>query len=88
MLAGVFEIAPDRGFPTHLKCLPRRPLQLLLVFQCIGSGGDKLLYRAAPLVRMSKQLVDGDIVPVGNSISLATDIESGDAPALCERSVA
>jgi hypothetical protein len=27
-------------------------------------------------------------VPVGNSISLATDIESGDAPALCERSVA
>ena len=27
-------------------------------------------------------------VPVGNSILLATDIESGDAPALCERSVA
>jgi hypothetical protein len=27
-------------------------------------------------------------VPVGNSIVLATDIESGDAPALCERSVA
>src|ERR1700742_2309959 len=27
-------------------------------------------------------------VPVGNSISLATDIESGDAPALCERFVA
>jgi hypothetical protein len=26
-------------------------------------------------------------VPVGNSILLATDIESGDAPALCERSV-
>jgi hypothetical protein len=29
-----------------------------------------------------------DLVPVGNSILLATDIESGDAPALCERSVA
>jgi hypothetical protein len=28
------------------------------------------------------------LVPVGNSILLATDIESGDAPALCERSVA
>jgi NAD(P)-dependent dehydrogenase (short-subunit alcohol dehydrogenase family) len=28
------------------------------------------------------------VVPVGNSILLATDIESGDAPALCERSVA
>jgi hypothetical protein len=28
------------------------------------------------------------IVLVGNSIFLATDIESGDAPALCERSVA
>jgi hypothetical protein len=28
------------------------------------------------------------VVPVGNSISLATDIESGDAPALCERFVA
>jgi hypothetical protein len=27
-------------------------------------------------------------VPVGNSILLATDIESGDAPALCERSIA
>jgi hypothetical protein len=27
-------------------------------------------------------------VPVGNSILLATDIESGDAPALCERFVA
>jgi len=27
-------------------------------------------------------------VPVGNSILLATDIESGDAPALWERSVA
>ena len=27
-------------------------------------------------------------VPVGNSIVLATDIESGDAPALCQRSVA
>src|SRR4029077_16996342 len=27
-------------------------------------------------------------VPVGNSVLLATDIESGDAPALCERSVA
>ena len=26
--------------------------------------------------------------PVGNSILLATDIESGDAPALCERFVA
>jgi hypothetical protein len=31
-------------------------------------------------------IVEG--VPVGNSILLATDIESGDAPALCERSVA
>jgi hypothetical protein len=29
-----------------------------------------------------------DPVPVGNSILLATDIESGDAPALCQRSVA
>lgn len=29
-----------------------------------------------------------DPVPVGNSILLATDIESGDAPALCERFVA
>jgi glycosidase len=29
-----------------------------------------------------------DFVPAGNSILLATDIESGDAPALCERSVA
>jgi len=28
------------------------------------------------------------VVPVGNSVLLATDIESGDAPALCERSVA
>ena len=28
-----------------------------------------------------------EVVPVGNSILLATDIESGDAPALCERSV-
>jgi hypothetical protein len=28
------------------------------------------------------------VVPVGNSILLATDIESGDAPALCERSIA
>jgi hypothetical protein len=28
------------------------------------------------------------VVPVGNSILLATDIESDDAPALCERSVA
>jgi hypothetical protein len=28
------------------------------------------------------------VVPVGNSILLATDIESGDAPALCERFVA
>jgi hypothetical protein len=28
------------------------------------------------------------LVPVGNSILLATDIELGDAPALCERSVA
>ena len=28
------------------------------------------------------------VVLVGNSILLATDIESGDAPALCERSVA
>jgi hypothetical protein len=28
------------------------------------------------------------VVPVGNSILLATDIESGDAPALCERYVA
>jgi hypothetical protein len=27
-------------------------------------------------------------VPVGNSILLATDIESGDAVALCQRSVA
>ena len=27
-------------------------------------------------------------VPVGNSILLSTDIESGDAPALCQRSVA
>ena len=27
------------------------------------------------------------LVPVGNSILLATDIESGDAPALCERCV-
>jgi hypothetical protein len=27
-------------------------------------------------------------VPVGNSILLATEIESGDAPALCERFVA
>jgi hypothetical protein len=27
-------------------------------------------------------------VPIGNSILLATDIESGDAPALCERSIA
>jgi hypothetical protein len=31
-------------------------------------------------------LVSG--VPVGNLILLATDIESGDAPALCERFVA
>jgi len=30
----------------------------------------------------------GAPVSVGNSILLATDIESGDAPALCERSVA
>ena len=28
------------------------------------------------------------LVPIGNSILLAADIESGDAPALCERSVA
>ena len=28
------------------------------------------------------------VVPVGNSILLATDIESGDAPALCQGSVA
>ena len=28
------------------------------------------------------------VVPVGNSNLLATDIESGDAPALCQRSVA
>jgi hypothetical protein len=28
------------------------------------------------------------VVPIGNSILLATDIESGDAPALCERFVA
>jgi hypothetical protein len=31
---------------------------------------------------------DFQAVPVGNSILLATDIESGDAPALCQRSVA
>jgi len=31
---------------------------------------------------------DTGAVPVGNSILLATDIESGDAPALCERFVA
>jgi hypothetical protein len=30
----------------------------------------------------------GTAVPVGNSILQATDIESGDAPALCERFVA
>ena len=28
------------------------------------------------------------VVPVGNSILLATDVESGDAPALCQRFVA
>jgi hypothetical protein len=28
------------------------------------------------------------VVPIGNSILLATDIESGDAPVLCERFVA
>jgi hypothetical protein len=38
------------------------------------SGGDKATSQAP--------------VPVGNSILLATDIESGDVPALCERSVA
>jgi hypothetical protein len=43
----------------------------------------------------SKQVGDADhlkvfanAVPVGNSILLATDIESGDAPPLCERFVA
>ena len=33
-------------------------------------------------------IVNHTVVPVGNLILLATDIESGDAPALCERSVA
>jgi len=33
-------------------------------------------------------VVGNSPVPVGNSILLATDIESGDAPALCQRSVA
>jgi DNA-binding transcriptional LysR family regulator len=39
-------------------------------------------------VELSDSWADRELVPVGNSILLATAIESGDAPALCERSVA
>jgi hypothetical protein len=51
------------------------------------------LPRFAGLQALAKQrafAVDlgDDPVPVGNSIFLTTDIESGDAPALCERFVA
>jgi hypothetical protein len=47
------------------------------------------LYRLRPGVRDALAIVKPEtVVPVGNSILLATDIESGDAPALCQRSVA
>jgi glutamate synthase (NADPH/NADH) large chain len=38
--------------------------------------------------RALNEMKSREPVPVGNSILLATDIESGDAPALCQRSVA
>jgi len=50
-----------------------------------------LLQDVTPVSGAPSQLRDSSAawpVPVGNSILLATDIESGDAPALCQRSVA
>jgi len=44
--------------------------------------------RMRPSILRRRQHDPAAVVPVGNSILLATDIESGDAPALCERSVA
>jgi glycine/D-amino acid oxidase-like deaminating enzyme len=47
------------------------------------------LARTLNFTRAAEQCnVTQPAVPVGNSILLATDIESGDAPALCERFVA
>ena len=51
-------------------------------------GDDEVNLLIAQLVRLKALHPAPGPVPVGNSILLATDIESGDAPALCERSVA
>jgi hypothetical protein len=48
----------------------------------------KIKAAIATCERASAEMRSNVPVPVGNSILLATDIESGDAPALCERFVA
>jgi hypothetical protein len=42
----------------------------------------------SPFKSKSRLEAENAVVPIGNSILLATDIESRDAPAICERFVA
>jgi hypothetical protein len=76
-------LSPNPGIPLDnklLSLLPREQMDLLAPHmttkqlpqgQVLLEAGEEFGYVYFP-------------VPVGNSILLATDIESGDAPALCE----
>ena len=57
------------------------------------AGATGVIVALEPVSKMADDITDGralrgNLSLSGNSILLATDIESGDAPALCERSVA
>src|ERR1700681_1500129 len=61
------------------------PKEFVLLFGPGNVVSDEGHYRDA---RHADNDLRKEGVPVGNSILLATDIESSDAPALCERFVA
>jgi hypothetical protein len=57
-----------------------------IAYQVVGEGPIDVLVVPGAISHL--EFIYELPVPVGNSILLATDIESGDAPALCERFVA
>ena len=63
-------------------CTRRKMLKARLIFVLEVADEAAFAFEAKSAIAAEA------LVPVGNSILLATDIESGDAPALCERSVA